>query len=60
MTFRTAERKDTALILMFIKELAAYEKMSDDVVADEALLEEWMFDKKKAEVIFVMERRMNI
>ena len=55
MTFRTAERKDTALILEFIKELAEYEKMSDDVVADEALLEEWIFDKQKAEVIFAVE-----
>lgn len=39
LTFRNAERKDTALILRFIKELAEYEKMSDQVVADEAKLE---------------------
>lgn len=37
--FRFAERKDTALILRFIKELADYEKMLDQVVADEATLE---------------------
>ena len=55
MTIRTAQRKDTALILQFIKELAAYEKMSDEVVADEAMLESWIFDKEKAEVIFVTE-----
>ncbi len=53
--FRFAQRKDTALILWFIRELAAYEKMSGDVVADEALLEEWLFDKQKAEVIFALE-----
>ena len=53
--FRNAERKDTGLILQFIRELAEYEKMSDDVVADEATLEEWIFDKEKAEVIFAME-----
>lgn len=35
MVFRYAERKDTALILRFIKELAAYEKLLDEVVADE-------------------------
>ncbi len=52
MEFRFAERKDTPLILSFIKALAEYEKMSDQVVATEALLEEWIFDRKKAEVIF--------
>lgn len=41
MEFRYAEEKDTALILEFIKELAAYEKMLDEVVATEALLKEW-------------------
>ena len=55
MDFRFAERKDTALILRFIIELAAYEKMEDEVVADEKLLEEWIFDKQKAEVIFALE-----
>lgn len=55
MTFRTAERKDAALILRFIKDLALYEKMADEVVADESLLEEWIFEKQKAEVIFVLE-----
>ena len=52
LNFRYAERKDTPLILKFIKELADYEKMLDEVVADEATLEEWIFDKNKAEVIF--------
>ncbi len=52
LTFRYAERKDTALILRFVKELAAYEKMLDEVIADEATLEEWIFDKQKAEVLF--------
>ena len=52
--FRYAERKDTPLILAFIKDLAEYEKMMDEVVADEKILEEWIFDKKKAEVLFAM------
>ena len=43
------------MILRFIKELAAYEKMSDQVVASEALLRQWIFEKKKAEVIFSLE-----
>ena len=51
---RYAERKDTPLILAFIKALAEYEEMLDEVVADEKTLEEWIFDKKKAEVLFAM------
>ena len=55
VAFRYAERKDIAQILQFIKELANYEKTLDQVVADEAALEEWLFDKQKAEVIFALE-----
>lgn len=55
LTFRNAERKDTLLIMQFIKELADYEKMLDEVVADETTLETWIFDKQKAEVIFALE-----
>lgn len=60
LTFRNAERKDTALILQFIRELAAYEKMLDEVVADEATLEAWIFDRQKAEVIFAVEERKEV
>lgn len=52
LKFRYAERKDVALIFKFIKELAVYEKMLDEVIADETTLEEWIFEKEKAEVIF--------
>ena len=55
MNFRYAEKKDIPLILYFIKELAAYEKMSDQVIATEALLDEWIFEKGKAEVLFALE-----
>ena len=55
ITFRYAEESDTGLILQFIKALAAYEKMSDDVVATEELLREWIFEKQKAEVFFALE-----
>ena len=51
---RFAKREDVPEILRFIKELAEYEKLGDEVVADEKLLEEWIFDRKKAEVIFVL------
>ena len=60
MTIRTAERKDTALILQFIRDLAAYEKMADQVVAEESMLEEWIFDKQKAEVLFVLEEEKEV
>ena len=56
LAFRYAERKDVPLILQFIKDLAEYEKMLEEVVADEATLEGWIFDQKKAEVIFAMEK----
>ena len=60
IVFRNAERNDVNLILSFIKELADYEKMSADVVATEALLEEWIFEKKIAEVMFVMEEEKEV
>ena len=53
--FRFANKDDVPLILHFIKELAAYEKMLDDVTATEGLLREWIFEKNKAEVIFALE-----
>lgn len=48
---RFAEEKDVSLILGFIKELAEYEKMRDDVVATEEDLRESLFERKVAEVI---------
>ena len=55
VAFRTAERKDVALILEFIRELADYEHMLDEVVATPELLEKWIFDERRAEVIFALE-----
>lgn len=52
--FRQAAAGDEALILSFIRKLAIYEHMEDEVVATEALLTEWLFEKKKAEVIFAL------
>ena len=53
MTFRFAEEADCGRILDFIRQLAEYEKMSDQVVATEELIREWIFEKKIAEVLFV-------
>ena len=60
MQIRTAAEEDCGLILRFIRELAAYEKMEDQVVSSEELLREWIFEKKKAEVIFVCEDEQEV
>lgn len=53
--FRLAVREDIPLVLEFIKALAKYEKMEDQVVADAKIMEDWLFNKKIAEVVFVIE-----
>ena len=55
LTFRFAEERDTPLILDFIKGLADYERMLDQVVADEATLADQLFRKQSAEVLFALE-----
>ncbi len=52
---RFATEKDTEKILDFIKALAEYEHMYDEVVATPEILKKWIFEKKKAEVIFAVE-----
>ena len=51
MTIRPAVQTDLAAVLAFIRELAEYEKMADQVVATEELLREWMFEKGAAEAL---------
>lgn len=58
--YRFAAREDTEKILFFIKELAKYEKMENQVVTNAAQLEEWIFNKKKSEVIFALENGKEI
>ena len=55
VTFRPAAPGDEELMLSFIRALADYEHMSDQVVATPALLREWIFEKKKAEVLFALD-----
>ena len=55
INYRYATEQDVPLILSFIRSLAEYEHMADEVVATEALLHEWIFEKRKAEVIFALE-----
>lgn len=52
-TIRPARKDEAPLILTFIQELAAYEKMDDHVETTVASIEEWIFDKAAAHVLVV-------
>ena len=54
VTIRPAVPGDEKTILSFIQALADYEHLSDQVVATPELLREWIFEKKKAEVLFAV------
>lgn len=54
-SIRFAARGDIPAVLGFIRALAAYENMEDQVIANEALLETWIFEKKRAEVLLAFE-----
>ncbi len=51
-TIRKAEENEAGLVLEFIKKLAVYEKMADEVEADEATIHDSLFVKRDAEVVF--------
>ncbi len=55
VTFRPAEEKDTVLLLTFIRALADYEHMLDNVVATEEILSDWLFERRVAEAFFAVE-----
>lgn len=53
ITIKKAEEKDIPLILSFIKEIAKYEELSDEVIATEESLRQSLFSNNpNAEVIF--------
>lgn len=52
---RFAQEEDVPVILDFIRALAVYEEMEDEVVATEALLREWLFERRAAEVLLALE-----
>ncbi len=54
ITFRSATREDVGKVLYFIKKLAEYQKLGEEMIATEELLCEWLFEKEKAEVIFCL------
>ena len=57
---RFANENDVRVIYDFICRLAEYENMLSDVVATPELLKEWIFEKKKAEVILAVENGKEI
>lgn len=57
---RFADVNDVSVILKFIKELAAYEKLEHEVTATEEILKEWIFEKKKCEVLIALEDDIEI
>lgn len=52
---RRATAEDTPLILQFILDLAEYERLRDEVVADEDTLRTWIFEKGGAQVLIAQE-----
>ena len=55
MNIRTADRSDAPLILSFILELAAYEKLAEDVVATEDTLGATLFGPHPAAEVLIAE-----
>ncbi len=51
---RKAERQDVPLLLDFIRGIAQYEKMENEVVASAEVLEREMFDEHRAEAVFAV------
>lgn len=49
ITYRLAEEKDIDVLLGLIKELAEYEKMTDQVLNSPELMREWFFKKQAAQ-----------
>ena len=59
-SIRVADKCDLPKILSFIKKLAVYEKMQDQVIATEKSLEDWLFNRKVAKVIFAVENGIEV
>ena len=55
MTIRPAVRADVPLILSLIRELAAYEKLAHEVVADEAGIDETLFGERPGAEVIIAE-----
>ena len=51
---RRAERQDVPLLLDFIRGIARYEKLENEVIASQEVLEREMFDENRAEAVFAV------
>jgi GNAT superfamily N-acetyltransferase len=60
ISFREAKKEDISLILNYIKKLAIYEKMMDQVIATEDILFESIFNRKQANVYFILKHEKEI
>lgn len=58
--FRKAVREDLPLIYSFIKELAEYQHLEDQMIATEGSLEKLLFEEKRADVIFCVYRDVEV
>ena len=54
VVIRKAERQDVPLLLNFIRGIAQYEKMENEVIASADVLEQEMFDEHRAEAVFAV------
>ncbi len=53
MNIKQAQAEDVSILLSLIQELADYEKLSNEVVANETLLQYWLFEQKRAEALLL-------
>lgn len=60
VTYRIAVKEDTSLILEYIKRLACFEKMEDEVEADTSTIEEYLINKQYAHCLFILENNKEI
>ena len=49
-----AERQDVPLLLEFIRDIARFGRMEDEVIASPEVLEREMFDEHRAEAVFAV------
>ncbi len=55
ISVRPAEERDVDVILQFIRELAEYEHLSDEVVANEAQLQRFLFGERRVAETIIAE-----
>lgn len=59
LVIRLADKNDIKIILMLIKELSIYEKLLDQFVSSEELIEKYLFGEKKYAEVLIAEYNSN-